>query len=414
MDDKELFYVIEFYDGIQIIPDNWIIENETLAYWPKVKTNKDFDTLVRTRSSIKDNWTLEPIKAILYKTDSFLNAKVKLKKAEYQSDVDSPYNTDEKKKQRRDHAKVQFTSDNESDEEQIRERKTNVKLKKKLPPLPPVPIAMSSKATSISNNICSNISDVTKINVLNNSCSVVSAATHSKSHVSNNSSPFVDINKTLSSNSRSQKLDISVLSSNNDKEMNQEIHQILKIVQNLKISMNGLTSLNREIIERLDVLEKNSESLQVQSVLDEHNTLVEVFPIKTANSLKEVETKIENNSAFKGKLVKSLTQVTSADIKKTIRNILHYLITDEMAQDYSWLGQRCKTAFQNLEISKILTLVKIRHEDATYEQISSVVAEWLKHAKQRVQRKSQKEEKCRQKEPQITSGSDNSENNESI
>jgi len=174
--------------------------------------------------------------------------------------------------------------------------------------------------------------------------------------------------------------------------------------------MNGLTSLIREIIERLDVLEKNSESLQMQSVLDEYNTLVEVFPIKTTDSLKEVETKIENNSAFKGKLVsfiniilskilnvilsetvilsfefylsenvilsftkvhkmilyilklisiclkiKSLTQVTSTDIKKTIRNILHYLITDEMAQDYSWLGQRRKAAFQNLEISKILT-----------------------------------------------------------
>lgn len=174
--------------------------------------------------------------------------------------------------------------------------------------------------------------------------------------------------------------------------------------------MNGLTSLIREIIERLDVLEKNSESLQVQSVLDEYNTLVDIFPIKTTDSLKEVETKIENNSAFKGKLVsfiniilskilnvilsetvilsfecylsenvilyftkvykmilyllkliliclkiKSLTQVTSTDIKKTIRNILHYLITDEMAQDYSWLGQRRKAAFQNLEISKILT-----------------------------------------------------------
>lgn len=174
--------------------------------------------------------------------------------------------------------------------------------------------------------------------------------------------------------------------------------------------MNGLTSLIREIIERLDVLEKNNESLQVQSVLDEYNTLVEVFPIKTTDSLKEVETKIENNSAFKGKLVsfiniilskilnvilsetvilsfefylsenvilsftkvhkmilyilklisiclkiKSLTQVSSTDIKKTIRNILHYLITDEMAQDYSWLGQRRKAAFQNLEISKILT-----------------------------------------------------------
>lgn len=78
--------------------------------------------------------------------------------------------------------------------------------------------------------------------------------------------------------------------------------QILRAVESLKISMNCLISLNREIIERLDTLEKN-ESFKVQSVLDEHNTLVGVFPIETAANLKEAESQIENNSAFKGKLV---------------------------------------------------------------------------------------------------------------
>ncbi|XP_024893112.1 uncharacterized protein LOC112468236 [Temnothorax curvispinosus] len=168
--------------------------------------------------------------------------------------------------------------------------------------------------------------------------------------------------KSLSS--RNKNLDTALLSSNNN-EINREFNQILKKVDDLKTSMNanlnGLTSLIREVIERLDKLEKNSESLKVQSVLDECNTL-EVFPIETAASLKEVESMIENNSAFKKNLITSLTQVTSADIKKTIRNILHYLITDEMAQKYSWLGQRHKAAFQNLQISKILTLVvQMRH-----------------------------------------------------
>lgn len=65
--DKGLFYV-EFYDGIQIIPDSWVIEDESLAYQPKVKSDKDFDIIVYKRSSVKDDWTLEPIKTILYKT----------------------------------------------------------------------------------------------------------------------------------------------------------------------------------------------------------------------------------------------------------------------------------------------------------------------------------------------------------
>lgn len=66
--DNGLFYVVDFFDGVQIVPDKWVITDETLAYWPKTKSDKDYDTLVYNRSSVKDNWTLEPIKTILYKT----------------------------------------------------------------------------------------------------------------------------------------------------------------------------------------------------------------------------------------------------------------------------------------------------------------------------------------------------------
>jgi len=36
---KGLFYVIEFFDGIKIILDNWVIQDETLIYW-KVKLDQ--------------------------------------------------------------------------------------------------------------------------------------------------------------------------------------------------------------------------------------------------------------------------------------------------------------------------------------------------------------------------------------
>jgi len=36
---KRLFYVIEFFDGIKIILDNWVIQDETLIYW-KVKLDQ--------------------------------------------------------------------------------------------------------------------------------------------------------------------------------------------------------------------------------------------------------------------------------------------------------------------------------------------------------------------------------------
>lgn len=81
------------------------------------------------------------------------------------------------------------------------------------------------------------------------------------------------------------------------------MYQILRGIESLKVSMNGLTALVRESIQRLDTVEKNTESFRVQSVLDEYDNIVGIFPIKSAASLKEVETVIENNSTFKGTLV---------------------------------------------------------------------------------------------------------------
>lgn len=122
-------------------------------------------------------------------------------------------------------------------------------------------------------------------------------AMHSKANISNNPA-IMDI-KSLSSTG--QKLDVVVLPSDNEKskkkyniflrillpireqkflpifiiisEINCEINQILRAVESMKISMNVLTSLIREVIQRLDALEKNSVSLKIQSVLDEDNTL---------------------------------------------------------------------------------------------------------------------------------------------
>lgn len=66
--DEGLYYVIKFFDGIQIISDNWVIQDETLVYWPKVKLDKEYDVIVYTRSPVKNDWSLEPIKTILYRT----------------------------------------------------------------------------------------------------------------------------------------------------------------------------------------------------------------------------------------------------------------------------------------------------------------------------------------------------------
>src|SRR5436190_24190346 len=76
-------------------------------------------------------------------------------------------------------------------------------------------------------------------------------------------------------------------------EMNQEIHQILKIVQSLKISMNGLTSLNREIIERLDVLEKIVNLYKCNPFWMNTIYLLKFFLLKLQMTLKKWKPKLQ-------------------------------------------------------------------------------------------------------------------------
>lgn len=82
--------------------------------------------------------------------------------------------------------------------------------------------------------------------------------------------------------------------------------------------MNGLHSLIREVIQRLNALEQ-SESLKMLSTLDEHDTLVGFFPIQSAISLKEAEDTIENNSVFKGKLASFIFKYYFINCKIHIR-----------------------------------------------------------------------------------------------
>ncbi|KYN26713.1 hypothetical protein ALC57_03910 [Trachymyrmex cornetzi] len=160
-----------------------------------------------TRSSVKDDWSLEPIKTILYKAESFSDAKQKLKKAEYLTDVDSSYNTDEGKKQRRENAKIHFSNDN--DDEQIREKNKKKPKKTNLPSLPEPPVIITHSSEADISNKCAITATHSKASNISNKYEIT--AMHSKVNVSNDSS----VMDTKSSSENHQKQDV-ILSSNNE------------------------------------------------------------------------------------------------------------------------------------------------------------------------------------------------------
>lgn len=48
-DDKRKYYVVQFDDGIQVIPRNWFVDGtQTKSYWPNYTNFKTYDKAVES------------------------------------------------------------------------------------------------------------------------------------------------------------------------------------------------------------------------------------------------------------------------------------------------------------------------------------------------------------------------------
>lgn len=62
---EDLYSIVEFEDGLQIIPISWLTENKTVAYWPQFTSHSRFTKAVQQCLSHDDTWLLYNIKRIL-------------------------------------------------------------------------------------------------------------------------------------------------------------------------------------------------------------------------------------------------------------------------------------------------------------------------------------------------------------
>ncbi|XP_067207273.1 uncharacterized protein [Linepithema humile] len=106
------FYLIEFEDGIQVVPDDWIQKDTKKCWYPNFKRDKDINKAIKKRLIPQDDWLLCSFKRVFGIYESYSEACKKLKKAEMTSDV----NTDTDKTKRKVRARKQSnTDDDESD-----------------------------------------------------------------------------------------------------------------------------------------------------------------------------------------------------------------------------------------------------------------------------------------------------------
>jgi len=61
----EEYAIVEFEDGLQLIPTSWLTKNKSAAHWPQITSHARFTKAVKERMQYDDSWLLYDVKRIL-------------------------------------------------------------------------------------------------------------------------------------------------------------------------------------------------------------------------------------------------------------------------------------------------------------------------------------------------------------
>ncbi|KAL0128518.1 hypothetical protein PUN28_003684 [Cardiocondyla obscurior] len=114
----EKYAIVEFEDGLQVIPSKWFNADLSGAYWPTFTTlnNKRYDKAVKLMEDPKCTWVQHPIVKIYGTYNNYELARRKLKDAELLSDINSGSEVQENLKKSRKIRAAKTFNDSSNDE----------------------------------------------------------------------------------------------------------------------------------------------------------------------------------------------------------------------------------------------------------------------------------------------------------
>ncbi|XP_066590159.1 uncharacterized protein [Prorops nasuta] len=127
-------------------------------------------------------------------------------------------------------------------------------------------------------------------------------------------------------------------------------------------------------------LQRNNENdvavTETESVLNKFD-----FPLKTIADLQCLEDYLDNTNN-KLILTRELTKIGGITYKHMAKRIMIKILSNEVAEQYSWVGFKGKNNFSILRIAIVITDAKQKtHRTTTLSEIESVLKGWLVKAK---------------------------------
>ncbi|XP_011859452.1 PREDICTED: uncharacterized protein LOC105556947, partial [Vollenhovia emeryi] len=113
-----MYTVVEFEDGLSVVPKNWLTKDLTKAFWPNYTSTTRHDKAAKVMEEPDSTWSICPIRKIYGTYLNYAVARQKLKQAEEESDLTSNTEKEEylKKSRKNRAAKVMDTSMSSNDE----------------------------------------------------------------------------------------------------------------------------------------------------------------------------------------------------------------------------------------------------------------------------------------------------------
>ncbi|XP_036138287.1 uncharacterized protein LOC114255293 isoform X2 [Monomorium pharaonis] len=394
------YSIIEFSDGLAIVPSHWLNNDETKCTYPNFRDPAKIKKAVASQQLPEDNpnWKMYDVLRIFYKTNSYQRAKDKLLIAEKMSDLatnesseDETKRCDKEKKSRHMRAKKNNSSSEECDgfDSDTSQELTKLSSFPKVPDKlnitkKKIPASQKIVPPPLSSNVERSKSECQK-----------SHAIHTKSlHQEETINKYTKgkyVDNSSDENNNLQNLKTAKQMSTKSKNLITEKNEFqIEVIRKLQLILNRITALENRMV-----------LLQASNIVPQEAANVIEYeeydlPLKNMQTLIRLENQLKDSS-FADKMVNTLKQVGGVNLSNIISNILKKLLSDDLAQSFSYLGQRNKRNFSALKLCSIMKrVVRIQKPDSNDAQIAEITSSWLVHAKWRQQRAETKMRKQRE------------------
>ncbi|XP_054288892.1 uncharacterized protein LOC129004351 [Macrosteles quadrilineatus] len=355
--DSRPYAIVEFPDGVQLVAAKWITgeTGEMTCSWPNFTSNTRYDQAVKNLEKPNGDWKTYPVKNIVAYADSFEKGKEKLREAENFSDVNSGYDTEVQKRIRRQRASKKklrmdnyfmggsSSESNSSGDETSKNMPYTKVANIPVPPQPPVFFKSPNAST--------------KVQKIYSPLSITMDSSQTSSEEQSKATEFEKYTR--------------------------------KSLSELRFKINSILETQKEILKELKAMPLGVPQSISSSNSEDDLINQEAFgklPVKTKEELRDFEEHLQKRS-FREFVVNELRKLGGHDLKSIILIMMPKILSNELAQEFSWIGGKGKTIFSTLQITKvILDTARLHQPAATDTDIAVPIKNWLRHAKERAER----------------------------